>query len=982
MLEAIEGNRQLTPDQIVDSWSGCFSYKKQTGNSSGLRSPQIGALHAIMAHIEEESHSGIVVMPTGTGKTETMLSFMVANQCHKVFVVVPSDSLRSQTVRKFKTLGLLPKLGIVPPDINLPIVKKVFRQLDDREWQDVISNSNVIVTTMSLAADINSKVRGYLREQIDFLFVDEAHHSKAGTWENFINIFPPKRVLLFTATPFRNDGQKLKGKVIFNFSLKKSQEQGYYQPINYYPILMYSQADADKAIAEKTVEILRNDLKDGYDHIAMARCNSKKRAEEVFKYYEQYQDLSPVVIYSGKRNSVKILKEIIEKKHRIIVCVNMLGEGYDLPQLKIAAIHDERQSLAVTLQFIGRFTRTNVSNLGKASFITNIAYPPIAKEINCLYQNDADWNCILPRLNEEAATKQQKLSEFLATFKGDLNEEISLEDIRPALSAEIFTVNSTTTSFSNWKKAISNASRYDYMLHSLSADTLVVVLGKSSPVLWGDMKNIHDLDWGIIVVYFDAYHKRIYLNSSIDLQGQSFLQKLFPAAEITKIAGEAVYRVFSNINRIRLFNVGARLPQGKDISFQSYFGSSVQDGLDLLSQHKLLKNNLFGLGFKNGEKTSVGCSNKGRIWSRERADLLHFKKWCDEIGKIVSDESIDTNVILTNTLKEEKLKAFPSECPIGIDWNPEIYEHYTLCINLAGSYLPFDEFDMSIESETSVGRNIVFSLQSEEQVVKIAIAINCSTQNMVYIPMSADTQICFCIGSMEYSISEFFAEFPPTIYYSDNAISYGMRYCKPKTQAPLIDESLISSLSWENVNLRHESQGAKPYVADSIQYYMAERIKEDYAFLIDDDGSGEIADLIGINNNSNTIDITMYHLKYALNGRVSNDINNLYQVCGQAQKSVRWKYLRGSKIFDHICKRNEQKVKKGKSSSILKGSIADMLKLREEASNLKEVKYHVVIVQPGMSKSSCSNEIKLLLGCTVQYLHETANIDCQVICSN
>ncbi len=75
---------------------------------------------------------------------------------------------------------------------------------------------------MSLAARISPAVRKYLKENISYLFVDEAHHSKAETWNEFINIFSPNRVLMFTATPFRNDGQKLNGKIVFKFSLKKS----------------------------------------------------------------------------------------------------------------------------------------------------------------------------------------------------------------------------------------------------------------------------------------------------------------------------------------------------------------------------------------------------------------------------------------------------------------------------------------------------------------------------------------------------------------------------------------------------------------------------------------------------------------------------------------------------------------------------------------------------------------------------------------
>lgn len=94
-------SQQLTPNQIAESWNNKFCFVKETDEHPGLRSPQIGALHALMAHVEDGEDSAIVVMPTGTGKTETMLSFLIANACKKVFVIVPSDALRSQTYCKF-----------------------------------------------------------------------------------------------------------------------------------------------------------------------------------------------------------------------------------------------------------------------------------------------------------------------------------------------------------------------------------------------------------------------------------------------------------------------------------------------------------------------------------------------------------------------------------------------------------------------------------------------------------------------------------------------------------------------------------------------------------------------------------------------------------------------------------------------------------------------------------------------------------------
>lgn len=969
-------NKQLTPSEIVQSWEGIFKFRKECEGKGGLRSPQIGALHALMSHIEDGEDSAIVVMPTGTGKTETMLAFMVANLCEKLFVIVPSDALRSQTYKKFKTLGLLRKLEIIPQNANLPIVSMVNAALNDSEWKKIIDESNVIITTMASTEKISSNIRSYLRENISFLFVDEAHHSKAQTWDSFIGVFPKKRVIMFTATPFRNDGQKLNGKIIFNFSLKKAQEQGYYQKINNYQVIKYSLEEADKTIAAKAINILKSDLDKGFDHIIMARCKSKKRAEEVYKVYQQYSEFSPIMVYSGMRNGLAALKAIKEKKHRIIVCVNMLGEGYDLPQLKIAAIHDEKQSLAVTLQFIGRFTRTNDTKLGPASFITNIAYPPIQEEINILYQTDADWNYILPRLNEEVTTQQQSLSLFLREFQGDLKDEISLEDIRLALSAEIYTTSSNTTSFCNWKTAINNSKQYDYVLHSESSDTLVVVLGKKKNVLWGDTHVVQNLNWDIIVVYFDALHKRIYLNSTLKIKGENYLKHLF--SNPIKCQDDNVFRVFANVQRLRLFNVGARLPRGKDISFQSYYGSSVQDGLDQLTQGRLQKNNLFGVGYKDGNLTSVGCSCKGKVWSRERGDLLQFKKWCNEIGSYIFNENIDSNVVLQNTLLFEQMSSFPTVYPISMDWNPEIYEHYTQLVQIEDKILSFDELKLTIEEDTQSGKDVVFCLKYEEYFCKYRMSFE--NRKLKYSHIGGN-KIQFYKGNTATTLVEFLEDKPMTIFYADDSISYGVNYCKPKLKADIISEELIYTLSWDGVDLSKESQHSAPYVTDSIQYYMAQQIMSDYDYIIDDDGCGEIADLVAINNSERIIDITLFHLKFAKGGKVSNSIENLYQICGQAQKSVRWKYVSGHKIFDHILKRNEKKEQQGKSSIILKGSIEEIIRLREEASNKKELHYHVVVVQPGMSKSNCTHEMKIILGNTVNVLHEMANIDCRIICS-
>lgn len=978
-------NKTEKPDVIAKSWQNKFIFNKEIKNinQKGLRSPQFGALHAMVAHLEESEQRGVIVMPTGTGKTETMLSFLIANACKKIMVVVPSDALRMQISNKFITLGLLPELGLIKSTFSYPIVAAIKNgSILDEQWNEIIYASNVIVTTMQIASKISDSVMQTLKKEMSYIFIDEAHHSQASTWKNFIDKFTSSKVFLFTATPFRNDGKKIQGDFIFNFSLRKAQEQGYYQSINYIPVREYTQENSDIEIAKTAVNKLKKDIDNGYNHILMARCKSITRANEIFKYYNEYKEFNPIIVYSSIKNKKHIIEEIKAGKHKIIVCVNMLGEGFDLPELKIAAIHDERQSLPITLQFIGRFTRVSNEKIGKASFITNVANPHIAQELNDLYKQDADWNILLPKISDKATEKERKFSEFISNFKGDLSEKISIQDIRPALSTLIYTTKSTTTSFNNWEKGIDGIDNYEFKYSTKSLNTLVIILGKANKVPWGDIQNIKNIIWEIIIVYFDSYKRRIFLNSSFGLNDKKFLSSIFEG-QLYKICGDNVFRVYWNVKRLTLFNVGARHHQSGDISFLSYHGSCVQDGIDEITQETLIKNNLFGIGYKNGNKISIGCSVSGKIWSYMRGSLQEFQDWCQNVGDLVQDNKIDSNIVLKNTLRYHLISRFPTSYPIGIDWHPLIYEAFeTFNVNINDKYYNLWDIDLNIDNRTDVGKNIRFNIQQGSNIINVIITIYERDNSYICEYYYDSTSVIyFYKGQNQYTIKDFFDKYPPVILLANGGQIIKNNYCELKEKPAMMPDQCIIKHEWKDVNLSHESQKCIPYIKDSIQYHFSNFLKPTYDFLIDDDGSGEIADLIGISNSHETIDIGLYHLKFAIGGKVSNDINNIYQVCGQAQKSIRWKNMQGDKFFNHILSRNDKRIKAEQSSRILKGREEDIIKLKEEASYSKEMKFHIYIVQPGISKKDATDEIKLLLGNTYQYLSNVANIDLHVYCS-
>ncbi|MBR6418400.1 MAG: DEAD/DEAH box helicase family protein, partial [Bacteroidales bacterium] len=256
-------NDNLSPDEVAKTWRGKFTFieeDKETG-TGGLRIPQAGAIHAWLSTQHTRKDRATIVMPTGTGKTETMLGIMIAAQCKKILVTVPHDALREQISNKFLSLGKLHEFGIVTQDCKNPYVAVINNGMESLdEWRQIIEHSNVIVTTMALLVKVNDEVKRLLSDAVSHIFVDEAHHVEAATWSTFFDGFERTKITQFTATPFRNDGKKLKGDFVYTFSLRSAQQQGYYQKINFKPVYEIEKDKADEAIARQAVDILRNDI--------------------------------------------------------------------------------------------------------------------------------------------------------------------------------------------------------------------------------------------------------------------------------------------------------------------------------------------------------------------------------------------------------------------------------------------------------------------------------------------------------------------------------------------------------------------------------------------------------------------------------------------------------------------------------------------------------------------------------------------------
>lgn len=970
-----------------ETWRGAFSYRQEdvARNVEGLRPPQIGALHAIQSHWTASSEPATVVLPTGVGKTETMLSAFIAERCHRLLVVVPTDVLRTQIAEKFVSLGLLKssRFQIVAGHAGYPVVGVLNRRpTEAAAVESLFKKCNVVVTTMALAGQCQDHVIASMAEHCQYLFIDEAHHVAAPKWREFRDAFKQAKIVQFTATPFRNDDRPVDGRRIYTFPLRKAQEQGYFKPIRFAPVTEFNPARRDTAIAEAAVAQLRTDLHLG--HILMARAANVARAEEVFECYRQYAEFNPVQFHTGitsKAERDDIRARIISGKSRIVVCVDMLGEGFDLPELKIAAFHDIRKTLSVTLQLAGRFTREKPA-LGNATFIANVADVEVRDELRRLYRHDSDWNSLLPILGDGSSDGEFRLAEFLAGFQ-DLPDDLTLHRVRPAMSTVVYRTGGRPWDPENFGKGLPGFDELDKVFHSLNPQehTLVIVTTKRVPVEWAGTDEIYQWDWQLYALHWDEANRLLFIHNS---SNAGFFKKLAQAVagdDVEQIRGPEVFRCLAGINRLKLQNVGLLEQLGRLIRYTMRAGCDVEHGMSAAQKQKAIKANLFGQGFEDGHRTTIGCSYKGRIWSYQTTNLLRLTNWCRKVGGKLIDKSLDPEEVLNGTLVPVLVTSRPKKVPIAVDWPDLFYKEPEGCFlfTLRGHPAPLCETSLVLDNPSEDGP-LGFSLASDAARASFELVL----RERNGIPDYAVRIVQNSIATVNYrgrslSVTDLFEEEPPTFWFADGSSLTGNEYVELRRRPVPFPRDRVTSWEWTGTNIRVESQGVL-CDSTSIQYRVIQELKKQpFGVIYDDDDHGESADVVGITEHPDRIEVEFWHCKYSTEDRPGHRIKELYEVCGQAQKSIRW-LDKPRDLFTHLLRRDPRNSGEAQYTRFQRGDKSDLLRVREKADT-QRVLLRVFIAQPGVSKSQLTPEQLELLAVTENYLMETFAVPFGVVTS-
>lgn len=986
-----------TPDDVLTSWRGKFQFRtdEPAAGIEGLRPPQIGALHAISAHfaVGEAFDFATVVLPTGTGKTETMLATQVFRRLRRTMVMVPSDALRSQIARKFETLGVLPNLGIVPRAIARPRVAVLSTGVRNKEEAErLLAEANVIVTLPHTLEASDPEARSVLVAGCSDLIVDEAHHVTAATWKSVRAGFERKRVIQFTATPFRRDRARVDGKIVFNFKLGDAQAADYYRPITLVTIEEYGdQPTRDRAIAVEALAALRRDRGElGLDHLLMARVKTKERAEDLQALYRELApELHPVMVYSGpgttrvNRDALGRLQDRGPDGSGLVIAVNMLGEGYDLPNLKVAALHDVHKSLAITLQFVGRFTRKgNPGKIGDATVVANIADPEVERKLAALYAEGADWDLLIRRLSEERIDQELRLQDVVEELRasGDLHAHLALWNLRPSLSTQLFRTKCESWNPLAYKAVLPDGAETWHALDEKN-NVLVAVIRRMPNVKWGNYQNVVDVIHDLVVIRWNADDGRLSLYASdYSAMRSETMAALVTDEHTVPVSGRSIFRILNNVELPLAKSIGSSRIGA--ISFTSYFGPNVTEGLASIEKAESALNNIACLGYENGERVLWGAAQRrGKVWQQTAGTVADWLEWTEATWSKVEEESGDETNIVRDFLRPEKIDRPWNSAPIAAQWGEQAQfrQNSRQFVQFDGAEVPIFVVDLNMEEAEPDGAMLI-SLENGTLRSTYRLRIDATLPGGYEHQHVSGPLIRFRAGSnAPVPLEEYLRKDPFIVRYADGTYSYNCYHIPVPLAAGRFDAARLETWDWSGIPLNRESMH-KQGDHDTIQYRTFEHLQGEFDVIFNDDGSGEAADLVCLKDvDDGTIRLCLVHCKGAHGGAVSRDIRNFYTVCGQAQKSIVAKHQGLPSLYNDLKRRQELWAQEG-FSRFLKGGMKE-LSFFKEKSRRSKLLFEMVLVQPGASAATVTDDSLRLLATTELYLKKTTQADLRVVVS-
>ena len=370
--------------------------------------------------------------------------------------------------------------------------------------------------------------------------------------------------------------------------------------------------------------------------------------------------------------------------------------------------------------------------------------------------------------------------------------------------------------------------------------------GVLADVPWADINGLVETVHHFYLVHCNPDTGCLYVNSSNKASLHEELAKAIGGDSVELFKGNEVYRVLSAVNRRVPTNVGLLDAVSRNRRFTMLVGENVLEGFGHSAAQKT-KTNIFAYGYGNGARVTYGASRKGRVWSYSNAQtLLDWVQWATQTGDLLTDESISLDSVMSGFI----FPTLPTERPplvaLGVEWPYEVVGTLSESRTIETDQGSVPLIDCSLEiRDWTLDETIRFAVCSEKWSIDCSVTFD---ENGARYHCD-EPDVVLRTPRARVVLAQFMNTVGMTIYFTQDALlAPDGALLRPRWDAPPFPPQKLESVDWTGINLRKESQGPERDPT-SVQYRTIELLaaEEEWDLIVDDDGSGEVADIVLLN---------------------------------------------------------------------------------------------------------------------------------------
>jgi superfamily II DNA/RNA helicase len=259
-----------------------------------------------------------------------------------------------------------------------------------------LEEADVVITNIQqLQGTGNRWLQNLPDDFFDLIQFDEGHHNVAASWDVLRAKFPRAKIVNFSATPTRADGQLMAGRILYSYPVFRAIQEGYVKrlkavvlnprtlryvrrgdgqeiEVNLEEVRQLGEQDSDfrrsivtstetlNTIVDASIRELEK-LRAGTGNKRLKIIASALNFEHCRQIVEAYRARNRRADYVHSRedsaSNDRVMQRMENDQLDVIVQVRKLGEGFDHPLLAVAAVFSIFSNLSPFVQFVGRIMR-------------------------------------------------------------------------------------------------------------------------------------------------------------------------------------------------------------------------------------------------------------------------------------------------------------------------------------------------------------------------------------------------------------------------------------------------------------------------------------------------------------------------------------------------------------------------------------------------------------------------------------------------